>query len=383
MQYDAMRCGSQGKPITSFGTFIMAIYPGAYVNISESIDDLPAIGKLKVALPFSTHIHTRFVRALRCVWHQEVPLADLSSRRSTALEPITTLRWHSLRCWASCGIRRCSRHSTTQVKVPWCSRCCRARRSMAICRRETSSRRWARARCMIEHRWSDASRTCRVCPTRMASAAPPWRCCMQVSSIVPSTPRGFDDSHTQLPHDRARWTRMLLASIRRTAALLRACRQLGRRYAHCQCTWPVYCRPHACGSLSHTHNRTSKCAWQPRNSLTMACVIRVPCASLRSEVPSQSINHSSLTMCRGTAALTRENRVEMECVLPLYTRQGEILVRIGTAKSDSVVLFSGHPTLIYSYRTRSFIPTDQPTNHLSRSEWSSYCIVHAQCSSPT
>ena len=191
------------------------------------------------------------------------------------------------------------------------------------------------------------------------------------------------DSHTQLPHDRARWPRMLLASIRRTAALLRACRQLGRRYAHCQCTWPVYCRPHACGSLSHTHNRTSKCAWQPRNSLTMACVIRVPCASLRSEVPSQSINHSSLTMCRGTAALTRENRVEMECVLPLYTRQGEILVRIGTAKSDSVVLFSGHPTLIYSYRTRSFIPTDQPTNHLSRSEWSSYCIVHAQCSSPT
>ena len=197
MQYDAMRCGSQGKPITSFGTFIMAIYPGAYVNISESIDDLPAIGKLKVALPFSTHIHTRFVRALRCVWHQEVPLADLSSRRSTALEPITTLRWHSLRCWASCGIRRCSRHSTTQVKVPWCSRCCRARRSMAICRRGTSSRRWARARCMIEHRWSNASRTCRVCPTRMASAAPPWRCCMQVSSIVPSTPRGFDMTHTR------------------------------------------------------------------------------------------------------------------------------------------------------------------------------------------
>lgn len=117
-------------------------------------------------------------------------------------------------------------------------------------------------------------------------------------------------------------------------------------------------------SLTHTHNRTSKCAWQPRNSLTMACAIRVPCASLRSEVPSQSINHSSLTMCRGTAALTRENRVEMECVLPLYTRQGEILVRIGTAKSDSVVLFSGHPTLIYSYRTRSFQPTNQPTTSL-------------------
>ena len=68
MRCDAMRCGSQGKPITSFGTFIMAIYPGAYVNISESIDDLPAIGKLKVALPFSTHTYIRDSFALRDVF---------------------------------------------------------------------------------------------------------------------------------------------------------------------------------------------------------------------------------------------------------------------------------------------------------------------------
>lgn len=122
MRCDAMRCGSQGKPITSFGTFIMAIYPGAYVNISESIDDLPAIGKLKVALPFSTHTYIRDSFALCDVF-------GIRRCRSLICPRVDLLRWSPSQ---HCAGTRCDagRHvvfDAARAILPRRSRCRGAR----------------------------------------------------------------------------------------------------------------------------------------------------------------------------------------------------------------------------------------------------------------